>query len=388
VKNADSVQLRKNEQLVAKPADATSLKEKLNLITEANYELIATNIKGDVSQRLTVKGSGEPGVRQLEQFAAGKQLLNLFTCADTAMLYALVLDPSVAEAEENVFLWQSTDGCNWDNSNISFNNADGKIPLRAAESSSVVWKGKVYLIGGSRFDPNGQSNEIYSFDLVRKGKWIKEDKAPFDPRMGQAALVVKAQPSDEGEIWVLGGYGQSGTLDDIYIYNGQWKKSNEKMGTKLCMHNVVLDDAGINVMGGFSDSPGMSDRSLTQARRYDLQTNTWGDLNWKKGQEPIMDDTKTVAFAFEKIENMRFIFGSYVGVMNSILASQITPEMGAINIGSIGINFLTHQLTATVQAVYFKKAIWFCVANDEGTLTTQDIWYFVYQDKPNTPMIS
>lgn len=384
IKNADSILLERNGEPVPLNKDATAIAQKLNITTEANYKLTATNARGATSQWLTVKGHNQTGVYWLEQFTGGKKLLNLFADEKTNMLYALVLDTPSPGDNENVFLWETTDGCNWDSTGISFSNVDssvdGAIPAVVAESSSVVWKGTVYLIGGSRFDPNEQSNTVYSFDLSKKGKWAREANAPFEPRMGQAVLVVKAQPADAGEIWVLGGYGQTGTVDDIYIFNGQWKKADEKMPAKLCMHNVALDEGGINVMAGFSDSPGMPDRSLTQADRYDLSTNKWARLGWKEGKEPIIEGTKAIAFAFEKIDGMKFIFGFYTGITNMVKASQIS-SLGAMDIEGIGLDFIVNELTATVHAVYFKKAIWFCVANNEGTLNTQDISYFIYREK-------
>jgi len=381
VSNAVNITL-KIDEAVPLPVDALNNEEYTLRKSVSTYTLAATNAARPIAVEaiVTVYGGDNISVGQIpasEKEADGKldgKLLNLINDGDKVM-YALVLK------DKDVWLWTTIDGANWKNTGASFKK---KVPLEFAGSSSVFYKGKIYLIGGSRYDVNIRSNSVYYYDLKIPEQGWKEDKAGgsiFTPRMGHAVVVVSNKDNPDGEIYLLGGLGVAETCKDMYIYNegGGWRKETTTLLSGLCMQNAIYDGKYINMYGGFLDDPGVPDQKLTDFSRYDVLNKSW-QKRWE-ASDPNFESYKwnfmTCAAAI--YNNTEFIFGVYrLNAEFHHFSAQIR-KTDNINLGIYDVHFIPFKYYCkSVQAITFKNAVWFSVVSDEGTLVSENLGYFLF----------
>ncbi|TKC06794.1 hypothetical protein FA048_16485 [Pedobacter polaris] len=307
-------------------------------------------------------------------------LMNLVKIGDK--LYALLL----IKTKENTdaYFFDTKDGINWYKSAIgSFNHNDGvNVPLLFAGSPIVYLGTKIYLIGGSKFDPNFRSNDVYSYDLKKEGTgWQKETSKPtFSERMGHAVVVY------DNEIWLLGGIGDERTFKDIHTYSpisSSWKKLDEKkeMDHALCMHTAVVEGNILTVYGGCARMISEFDQRLIDSMSKNL-ASTNPDEKWKpewvanpKKRDDIIE-SELVSCVFGATLNERFIFtvfertelGRMAFEIKNKSLDKLSPKNGFL---------LTNTFTGS-QTVSFNNVIFFCSNSDDGTLETTLPSYFIY----------
>jgi hypothetical protein len=174
-------------------------------------------------------------------------------------------------------------------------------------------------MGGSSYDPNHASDQVsyYSFKLNTwvddAGKvdgesagWPKEKG--MDRRMGHAVLVSP----DGKEIWVMGGYDQSGgAKNDIWAYNGaQWRQLDDPPWKPRCMFGAAATADSIWIGGGF-EAPG--------GKTYDDIWKWDGQEGWKEtglwlGPEPpspAADKKQYCACAFAFFDDLYYFVTTY-----------------------------------------------------------------------------
>jgi Galactose oxidase, central domain len=88
------------------------------------------------------------------------------------------------------------------------------VPEGMESSPGVLLGNRLWLIGGSAADPDQVSNQIWYYDLgAPTSGWREATVAGFEhgKRMGHACVIV-----DDKTIWVLGGMGTYGALNDVW----------------------------------------------------------------------------------------------------------------------------------------------------------------------------
>jgi hypothetical protein len=89
------------------------------------------------------------------------------------------------------------------------------------------------------------------------------------------ALVISP---DGKQLWVMGGYDQSGgTKNDIWVFDGtEWKSLGQAPWARRCMFGATTTADGIWVGGGFQTTPG--GKTHDDLWQWDAQRG-WGKIN-------------------------------------------------------------------------------------------------------------
>jgi hypothetical protein len=191
------------------------------------------------------------------------------------------------------------------------------IPIAFAGSPGVIFQDKLWLMGGSSYDPNDANDQVgyYSFDLNtwfddvgkvegESARWPKG----MGRRMGHAVLVS----SDGKEIWVMGGYEQSGgAKNDIWAYNGaKWRELEHPPWERRCMFGAAATADSIWIGGGF-ETPG--GKTCDDIWRWDCQKG-WKETGlWlgSGGPSPAADKKQYCACAFAFFNDLYCFITTY-----------------------------------------------------------------------------
>ena len=326
---------------------------------------------------ITIVGRSETGISPVPDPFEGGLLVNLIKKDELAM-YGLVTD----KYKSNVWLWETNDGVKWRKTSTAFND---KIPAAAAGSSSIYYNGAIYLIGGSRFDPNEKSANVYYLDFST-GEWRQHSETGFEERMGQAVVIVKDTATDAGDIYMLGGYGHEGPLKDVYTFNiAKGWKHEFNMKTSLCLHTAVFRDRQLQVFGGSTEGPSHPDQRMKDALGSNILSN---DKEWKSLK--FADSTSAEALkyyivtcAMAMCKGNTFFFGLYeMDTSFTDLTSQI-EDVKLTDVHSK--NYIEPEYCSSLQAIEFKNAVWLCNVHDNDTLTSGGLKYFLFQ--PTKPSL-
>lgn len=319
-----------------------------------------------------VKVFDESNVKSISNLFDSGKLMGLYENGN--VLYALVLHANLAPA--NVYLWQSYDGLAWtpannNNSIIAFNGKNtSNVPLDFAGSPGAIYNNKLYLVGGSRFDINKRSNEVYFYDFGNPDAgWQKSAaKANFTARMGMCCIVYANQ------LWAIGGNDEDGASTGVYTFDEKEWKMAVSMPTPGCMLSGLVVNNQLQIFGGFGDIPGIYDRNITNAFYYDSARDKWASFNWTSS----IEKDSYVACAVASHRDTRFLF-------STIYNNQYRHRVQAIKDNElilctdkapfIGDSFYS------IQAVPFKDVVWLCAVANEGQLVSIDLSYFFYNKK-------
>lgn len=226
-------------------------------------------------------------------------------------LYAIVLHKT---PQVKAYLYASESGLmDWQQ---VFRYPDQPVELdaRLAGSPGIVFKNRLYLIGGSSFDPDKPGDDIGYYNFETK-EWISSaqmvDKKFPTPRMGHTCVMYK------DEIWLLGGYHPSkGTLKDIWTTkNGiAWTKAGVELpGNGRCMMGSTLytnkDKEELWIFGGFKTEPGGEPYGYADTRKWD--GNSWGSvLGWTVEAANAMKERDYKAFSLVSVKDNLFLFST------------------------------------------------------------------------------
>lgn len=222
-------------------------------------------------------------------------------------LYAIVLHK---QPQVKAYLYSSASGLmNWQQV-FRYPDQPVELDVKLAGSPGVVFRNRLYLIGGSSFDPDKPGNDIGYYNFETKD-WIssKEMKntAFPTPRMGHSCIVYK------DEIWLLGGYhAAQGTLSDIWTTkNGQsWTKAAITLPNGgRCMMGATIYRDELWIYGGFKQEPGGDSYGYDDTRKWNGKS--WGTkLQWTVDADESMKglDYKACSLAVDK--NNLFLFST------------------------------------------------------------------------------
>jgi hypothetical protein len=150
--------------------------------------------------------------------------------------------PAFAESKEAFFsdVWNSSDGVTWQ-------RIVPKKPAwkpRGMISGSVVFKGRIWLLGGGTYDtPTTKARNYYNdvWSTADGESWQRHtESAPWQPRQYQHVAVY------ENRIWVIGGY-HDGDINDVWysadgenwyrVFGTPWQSRH---ATSVVAHNGKL----------------------------------------------------------------------------------------------------------------------------------------------------
>lgn len=365
---SESIQLFENDKIILNIKDQTSYTSKDPLYSDTKYKLVAKNGGKSTTQEFIIKVYPQSTWVINENPFNGDKQMNLFTYKDK--LYALCLN----EATKDIIMQESDDGLTWKVSPTEETNPksylgfkQNKVPISMAGSPSIVYKDKVYLIGGSRFDPNIRSNLVYFYDFNKKGSgWQKIDNAPFSPRMGQACVVTNKQ------IWVLGGCTEQGATDEIWTFNNtEWIKLATKLPGRRTMASVIKYGSKVQLFGGFADLPGFTDKNILPSYSWDSLSNKWESLNVSTGNN-------YVACAAASCKGDRIIVSAGLDTNKKPYRGwQLFVNDAFTTITNVNNAFSVDDYYA-IQAIPFKGIVWIASVKQDGGAVIDSFQYFAY----------
>lgn len=318
----------------------------------------------------------------------GQKLMGLYPHplndnTSTDRMLALVLDDGDDDkSKHNVRFYESEYGLDWSPS-VAYSKIPAfidnqrnseNIPLEYAESPGVVVGEKLFLAGGSRFNPNQRSNDTYFYDFGEEDKgWQKLEingTNPISPRMGHACINYK------GSLWLLGGFDNKGASQQCFILDEAQKKWEpaKDLNNKCCMGSALViqksNSTEIQLFGGFGKVPGNPDRTIIDASKY--ADGKWTSIDWDRSI-----DEKLAACAAFTTRGEQFVLyttyqkGSYQHKVKSISGSILADVVPA----NLKIDNSFHH----IQALTFKDVVWFCITHPGRMPQGDDLKYFVYR---------
>jgi Kelch motif len=185
-----------------------------------------------------------------------------------AFLIALLQDDP---AKPSVSLWKIKKG--FDPEPGDWERIAEDIPLDAARRPGIVFKNKLWLIGGDCCHPDRQDFNVGSYNLTTKnatfGDLERIGKWPPD-RMGHALVAP-----DQDHLWVMGGWAQDGgPRKDIWEFDGaEWIELPQAPWKERSLFGAMVTSDAVWIAGGFTGDPG--GKSCDDIWRYDKQTKHW-----------------------------------------------------------------------------------------------------------------
>lgn len=385
VSNSDKIELYKDGGLVTISTPGTYFANGLSKDTRFVLKAMNGTIVREKELTIKVFNSSDIAIQTntfVEKHEEGKpiperKLMNLYVYEEK--IYALVLE----ESTKDVYMWESYEGFNWSktvlgSNYVSFANAknSNKVPLDFAGSPSVVFQDKVFLIGGSRFNANILSNEVYFYAYNDTDKGWQKMAAPatmFSPRMGHSCVVY----NNNSQIWVLGGCTEFGASNGIWTFDGTiWAKSNGNLPENRAMASVIVMGNGqeLQLFGGVGDIPGTPDKSILDS--YSFNGQKWTKIEWANG----MANPRYLACEAGVVNNNRFIFSAIN--QNATYSHRCQRIVGNAleNIKDQG-NWLISDYIYDIQAVTFKDVIWLCSITQNVGIQSNNLRYLAYVPK-------
>ncbi len=126
-----------------------------------------------------------------------------------------------------------------------------EIPSETETSPGLFFDNQLLLLGGSSADPRHCSDRVcyYSKEEGEAGRWKpQKEKVGWAPRMGHACVVFNER------IWVMGGFGERGALDDVWSFNTKEGWVNHPLKgprwSPRCMFATTVFQGKIWIYGG------------------------------------------------------------------------------------------------------------------------------------------
>ncbi|MGV3508139.1 MAG: Kelch repeat-containing protein [Sphingobacteriaceae bacterium] len=327
-------------------------------------------------------------VEKIDDLFDLQKIMGLYTYQNK--LFALILEEE--DKSQNVVLWETFDGLKWNRTSV-YNSVqtfiDEKnsvnVPLDFSGSPGIILNNKLYLIGGSRYDANFKSNQVYYYDFADHNAGWKQDKdAAFTPRMGHSCVLY----NNNSEIWVMGGLTDEGSTDEVYTFDGEtWTLQSSRLLNPICMASAIafndINNADqIQVFGGFTDMPGNADTGLTDSLFYDKATKIWNKIRFNSTFANKFYNCTAVVWKDPNGKlDQRLLFIHYKDDVdtdkNEIykIVSGLTNNFKLISQAGYGLDDLWYN----IQAVTFKEVIWLCALQSMPVISENErLHYFGY----------
>ncbi|WP_273568769.1 Kelch repeat-containing protein [Maribacter halichondriae] len=225
------------------PGTSYEIMERLNLSTDYYWKVVATDTDGRSSQSPVHKFT-------IRDIRISDEPLAIAPYGGRANHTSLSFEDKLWVFGGSYFgdgyddVWQSTDGINWSEA------GENALIRPKYGHTSEVYDNKMWMLGGRA--ENEDLNIIYSHDV-----WSSTDGAAwanhtsytdfFPARTGHSSVIHK------GKIYIIGGYDGTNAQSDIWQYDGNWSEvemNGLTFSPRLSHGSVVFDDK-IWVIGGF-----------------------------------------------------------------------------------------------------------------------------------------
>ena len=155
---------------------------------------------------------------------------------------------SFFQGQERAMLFQTTNPFGaWKFIPASVPDQQGSIPAGFSTSPGVYFNDSLWLMGGSRIDPDNNANTVWRFD-PKTSTWESLGAAKWSPRMGHAVLVY------QNKIWVMGGRDEAGNaLADVWTFEvskREWTESAKAPWAPRCLFGPAVFQDQIWLYGG------------------------------------------------------------------------------------------------------------------------------------------
>jgi Kelch motif len=158
-------------------------------------------------------------------------------------------------------------------------DATSFIERAAARRPGIVFKDKLWLVGGDGCDPGQEDFNVGFYDLTQSSRPFEDlerDGRSGWPaeRMGHALVTP-----EKDHLWVMGGYSQNGgARNDIWDFDGDntWNELAEPPWQPRCLFGATVTSNAVWIAGGFN-SPG--GKSYDDIWRYDRTKSQWERLD-------------------------------------------------------------------------------------------------------------
>lgn len=260
-------------------------------------DLVVRVLKSGWYGQQNILYEGDPGFPNPEGQAARDELAKrknrlelepttLFNANDQS-LYGIFR--YVFQSQERSMLFQAINPFGvWNFIPASVPGQQGAIPEGFATSAGVYFDDSLWLIGGSRIDPDINSNIVWRFD-TGGSKWKSLGAANWSPRMGHAVLVYK------NTIWLMGGRDAAGNaLKEVWRLDNadanKWTQlKDDVLWAPRCLFGPAVFEEQIWVYGGVPEP--FSSNLYEDAYAY-------ADGKWSKKETDILSkgaQTKPIA---------------------------------------------------------------------------------------------
>lgn len=194
----------------------------------------------------------------------------------------------------------------------------GAVPEASASSPGIYFDDTLWLIGGSRINPDNVSNTIWCLELKDDAKkWKLMKPAPWKPRMGHGVVIF------QNRIWVMGGRDAAGNaLKDVWALDkeGGWEKKADADWAPRCLFASAEYAERIWVYGGMPEP--FADTLYRDLYTYDgqqwLKEEMTGSITADAGQAPF-------AAAIQEFSTKLRLFGKFRSVDPGDASEHIEP---------------------------------------------------------------
>ena len=184
----------------------------------------------------------------------------------------------------------------------AWNLENETVPDKMETSPGVYFDNQLWLVGGSRSDPDNCSNQIWTYD-VEKAQW-RHQQGNWPARMGHACIVFQKK------LWVIGGMDAAGNaLNDVHSvdFDGNWQPYDnpDPMWDPRCMLASTVFKDQIWIYGGCAEPFGDP--------LEDMWTSVDGKT-WVQYADMPMDDgsiCKPISSALQVVNDRLNLMGSF-----------------------------------------------------------------------------
>lgn len=213
--------------------------ERLNLLTEYYWKVVATDTDGMTSQsgvhKFTTRNLNIPTAPFVGDAGFTPRHRHSVTVFDNK-LWVTAGSSSAAENLRND-VWYSEDGIEWTEA-----TAEGEFPKRNIHAA-IAFDDKLWIIGG--YDGDYANDVWFTNDGINWSEAVAE--APFSPRFSHTTTVF------DNKIWVIGGSSESGSNNDVWFSeNGtDWVQANANASfPEMASHGTVVFEDKLLLFGG------------------------------------------------------------------------------------------------------------------------------------------
>ncbi|MET0391602.1 MAG: hypothetical protein ABW019_00620 [Chitinophagaceae bacterium] len=316
--------------------------------------------------------------------SADVTLMGLYPYEDN--LYAIVLHK---KPQVKAYLYASQSGMMDWRQVFRYPDQPVELDARLAGSPGVVFRDRLYLIGGSSFDTDRPGSDIGYYNFETK-EWVSSAQMSGrhfpTARMGHACLVYG------DEIWLLGGYDPArGTLNDIWTTkNGiAWTEAavgGKKItlpGAGRCMPGAVVHANELWIFGGFKAEPGGEPYSYNDTCLWDGKS--WsGPLDWSTAARNSLKNDNYKAVALASVKESLFLFSTYLSTEGwKHLVSRIYKgNRWEIHNEGYSHDWGMDEYGYSLQTTVYKSTVWIRALRPAGSkeagVSGKELYYFYY----------